>query len=85
VRASGGAPTYWLTGNDWLTGNERTVTVDHESGDLLGTFLGLIIIGVITNSFVLTNVPIYWQMVVRGIILILAVSIDSIRRGGGYR
>ncbi len=54
-------------------------------GSLLGTFLGLIIIGVITNSFVLTNVPIYWQMVVRGIILILAVSIDSIRRGGGYR
>jgi len=83
VRASGGAPTYWLTGNDWLTGNERTVTVDHESGDLLGTFLGLIIIGVITNSFVLTNVPIYWQMVVRGDGP--AVSIDSIRRGGGYR
>lgn len=54
-------------------------------GSLLGTFLGLLIIGVITNSFVLTNVPIYWQMVVRGIILILAVSIDSIRRGGGYR
>ena len=54
-------------------------------GSLLGTFLGLIIIGVITNSFVLTNVPIYWQMVVRGLILILAVSIDSIRRGGGYR
>ena len=54
-------------------------------GSLFGTFLGLLIIGVITNSFVLTNVQIYWQMVVRGIILILAVSIDSIRRGGGYR
>ena len=54
-------------------------------GSLLGTFLGLLIIGVITNSFILTNVQIYWQMVVRGIILILAVSIDSIRRGGGCR
>ena len=54
-------------------------------GSLLGTFLGLLIIGVITNSFILTNVQIYWQMVVRGIILILAVSIDSVRRGGGYR
>ena len=66
----------WLIGGVALTGGR---------GSLFGTFLGLLIIGVITNSFVLTNVQIYWQMVVRGIILILAVSIDSIRRGGGYR
>ena len=54
-------------------------------GSLLGTLLGVGIIGVITNSFVLTGVPVYWQMVAKGIILILAISIDSIRRGGGYR
>lgn len=54
-------------------------------GGLFGTFLGLLIIGVITNGFILTGVQIYWQSVVRGLILILAVALDSLRRGGGYR
>ena len=53
-------------------------------GSLFGTLLG-IIIGVITNSFILTQVQVYWQRVVLGFILIVAVSLDSVRRGGGYR
>lgn len=54
-------------------------------GGLIGTFLGLLIIGVITNGLILTGVQIYWQSVVRGLILIIAVTLDSFRRGGGYR
>lgn len=54
-------------------------------GSLFGTLLGIIIIGVITNSFILTQVQVYWQRVVLGFILIVAVSLDSVRRGGGYR
>jgi ABC-type xylose transport system permease subunit len=34
---------------------------------------------------VLTGVQIHWQMVVRGLILIVAVTLDSFRKGGGYR
>ncbi len=54
-------------------------------GTLVGTFLGTLIIGVINNGLILTGVQIYWQMVVRGLILIIAVALDSFRRGGGYR
>jgi hypothetical protein len=35
--------------------------------------------------FYLTQVQIYWQMVARGVLLIIAVTLDSFRRGGGYR
>jgi ribose transport system permease protein len=54
-------------------------------GSLVGTFLGSLIIGVINNGLILTGVQIYWQSVVRGLILIIAVTLDSFRRGGGYR
>lgn len=39
---------------------------------------------ILTFYFALTHVQIYWQMVVRGILLIIAVALDSLRRGGGY-
>ena len=54
-------------------------------GSLLGTFLGSLLIGMINNALILTQVQIYWQMVARGILLIIAVTLDSFRRGGGYR
>ena len=54
-------------------------------GSLLGTLLGLLIIGVINNGFIMLGLQVYWQQVVRGIILIIAVALDSFRRGGGYR
>ena len=54
-------------------------------GSLFGTLLGLVILGVIDNGMILTSVPAYWQWVVRGGILIAAVTLDSFRRGGGYR
>ena len=61
------------------------VALSGGRGSLFGTFLGLLIIGVIANGMVLVGVQVYWQSVVRGAILILAVSLDSLRRGGGYR
>lgn len=53
-------------------------------GKLSGTFLGLVLLTLINNGFILLSVQSYYQMLVRGIVLILAVLIDSIR-GGGYR
>jgi ribose/xylose/arabinose/galactoside ABC-type transport system permease subunit len=54
-------------------------------GSLLGTFLGSLLIGMINNGLILAQVQIYWQMVARGVLLIIAVTLDSFRRGGGYR
>lgn len=53
-------------------------------GKLSGTFLGLILLTVINNGLTLLSVQSYYQMLVRGVVLVLAVLIDSLR-GGGYK
>lgn len=49
-------------------------------GTILGTVLGLVIIGVLNNGLVLLNVNSFWQDVARGTLLILAVSFDQLRQ-----
>lgn len=53
-------------------------------GKLSGTFLGLILLTMINNGLTLLSVQSYYQMLVRGVVLVLAVLIDSLR-GGGYK
>ena len=48
-------------------------------GTILGTMLGLLIIGVLNNGLVLMNIDAFWQDVARGTLLILAVSFDQLR------
>lgn len=49
-------------------------------GTILGTVLGLVLIGVLNNGLVLLNVNSFWQDVARGTLLILAVSFDQLRQ-----
>ncbi|WP_407425670.1 ABC transporter permease [Arcticibacter sp.] len=46
-------------------------------GTILGTVLGAIIIGVLNNGLVLLNVSPFWQQVVKGMVILLAVIIDK--------
>jgi ribose transport system permease protein len=46
-------------------------------GSILGTVLGAIIIGVLNNGLVLLDVSPFWQQVVKGIVILLAVIIDK--------
>jgi ribose transport system permease protein len=48
-------------------------------GTVWGTVLGAIIIGVLNNGLVLLNVSPFWQQVVKGAVILIAVIID---RGG---
>lgn len=48
-------------------------------GSVLGTVLGLMIIGVLNNGLTLMNVSSYWQQVASGVLLITAVSFDRLR------
>jgi ribose transport system permease protein len=48
-------------------------------GTILGTVLGLVIIGVLNNGLTLLNINSFWQDVARGLLLILAVSFDQLR------
>jgi ribose transport system permease protein len=47
-------------------------------GSVWRTVLGVLILGTITNGFDLLAVPDYWQDVVRGILIIVAVGISSV-------
>jgi ribose transport system permease protein len=46
-------------------------------GKIMGTVLGAIIIGVLNNGLVLLNVSPFWQQVVKGMVILLAVIIDK--------
>ncbi|MDB5240940.1 MAG: rbsC [Spirosoma sp.] len=46
-------------------------------GNILGTVQGAIIIGVLNNGLVLLNVSPFWQQVVKGLVILLAVIIDK--------
>ena len=49
-------------------------------GRLWGTFIGLVLLGVVNNGLILAGVPAFWQQVVKGAILLLAVLYDELRR-----
>lgn len=55
------------------------VAVGGGKGNYLGTFIALIIIGSISNGLVLLDVPVFLRMVVKGALLVFAVSLDAFR------
>jgi len=46
-------------------------------GSVLGTVIGAVIIGVLNNGLVLLNVSPFWQQVVKGFVILIAVIIDK--------
>jgi len=50
------------------------------AGSVFGTLIGTAIMTVLTNAMVLLKVSVYWQNIVVGAIIILAVAIDTFRR-----
>lgn len=50
------------------------------SGSILGAIIGAAIMGVLRNGLVLLDVSAYWQQTVIGAVIILAVTLDNLRR-----
>ena len=50
------------------------------AGSILGSALGVLLLALIQNGFVLLNLSIHWQNVATGLVLLLAISIDAVRR-----
>lgn len=46
-------------------------------GSVMGTVLGCLIIGVLNNGLFLLNVSPFWQQVVKGVVILVAVAIDK--------
>jgi len=51
-------------------------------GSIIGAVIGAALMGVLRNGFVLLGISAYWQVVVIGLVVLLAVGIDSLRRRG---
>ena len=49
-------------------------------GSVLGAVLGIAFLSIISNALTLLSVSIFWQIVVTGVVLIVAVSIDVLLR-----
>lgn len=50
-------------------------------GSIGGTIIGAFVIGVINDGMVMCGVSEFWQMVIKGIVIMLAVVIDQFQRG----
>jgi ribose transport system permease protein len=54
-------------------------------GTVLGVFAGVFIMGLLRNGLNLMNVSVFWQQVLIGFVIILAVYIDVLRRRAAVR
>ena len=64
------------------------ITFDGGKGSVSGAFLGMVFIGLITNAMNMMQVSSYYQDMVRGIIIVIAVvisNIENIRKQFGMR
>lgn len=46
-------------------------------GSVGGTLVGGLIVGILTNILNLTNVSPYWQQILKGVIILIAVIMDT--------
>jgi ribose transport system permease protein len=51
-------------------------------GNVFGTLVGALIIAVLNNGLTLLNVSFYWQLVIKGAVIVLAVALDKLRTRG---
>ena len=49
-------------------------------GSVAGTTLGVILMAILKNGLVLARIPTYWQKVVMGLVILIAVSVDVLKR-----
>lgn len=80
-RYNAGQPTI---GEDWTMTTITAAVIGGTSmsggvGGVLGTVIGAYLIQLLSNSIVILNVSQYWEQVVTGGVVLIAVAIDAVR------
>ncbi|NMB46724.1 MAG: ABC transporter permease, partial [Firmicutes bacterium] len=79
-RASAGQPTIGL---NWVMPSVTAAIIGGTSlsggeGTILGTVIGAILMGVLSNGIVLLNISSYWERVIIGLVVLVAVVLDVV-------
>lgn len=56
------------------------ISMSGGAGRLAGTLLGAMIIGVLNNGLNLLNINSFWQLVVKGLVILIAVYLDDLKK-----
>ena len=54
------------------------ISISGGEGKVFGAIIGALIIGVLSNGLIILNVSEYYQMIVKGLVLALAIAFDSV-------
>ncbi len=54
------------------------ISISGGEGKIFGAIIGALIIGVLSNGLIIMNVSEYYQMIIKGLVLALAIAFDSI-------
>ena len=81
IRMSSGQPT---TGANWVMPCITAAIIGGTSlsggeGSILGTVLGALFMGVLANGIVHMDISPYWERIIIGLVVVLAVVIDVLR------
>lgn len=83
ARLMGGAATMGTSG-DLLTVISSAVvggvSIYGGVGSMLGAAIGALLITLITNCMNLMHVSYYWTLIIKGLVIVIAVGLDSLRR-----
>lgn len=60
-------------------------TLSGGEGTIIGTVIGVLIIGVLNNGIILLGVSPFWQLTIIGVVIIIAVALDIWTRQGKRR
>jgi ribose transport system permease protein len=83
--ASGSVAPFYASGqNDLLTILAAVIiggtALEGGRGTVVGTLVGILLLGIIANGLVLEDISSFWQPVIVGTILLVAIVLDELRR-----
>jgi ribose transport system permease protein len=57
------------------------ISIFGGQGRLMGVFIGVLIMGVLSNGMIILDVSEYYQQIIRGMVLLGAVAFDNFSKG----